>query len=140
MLDSPPIPSPRSTENLLPLAVESAVCGLIMMAWFAVSRRWDGGYDPTMYVLGLLAVVMPFGMGQSLLSLCNAWLGKESRRCRRVRHGLFRRCSDHLRQPVTIYDMAGGVCLLVGTADLVVFVSRFSWSAFMTGLAPYLGR
>lgn len=100
-------------------------CGSLidLLAWILVLHWWDGTTLTAWRIaLGILLLAAPFAIGGELLSKCRAWINDGSRRCERPRHGLLRRCADHRSQALTLYDVAGGLSILVGVVNVLILM------------------
>lgn len=93
------------------------------VAWMLVLHWWDGRVTLWGIVVGILLLAAPFLIGGELLSRCRAWINDGSRRCEQPRKGFLRRCSDHRSQALTLYDVAGGLSILVGVANILALMA-----------------
>lgn len=95
---------------------------LDLLLWQVLLSLWDGTYSPVGVVLGALLIALPFFVGLDLLSKCRAWLTDGTRRCEQPRKGFLHRCSDHQSQPLTIYDIAGALSILIGSVNILAWI------------------
>lgn len=77
----------------------------------------------TLWMITVVLVVAPFGIGWELLSKCRAWINDGTRRCEQPRKGFLHRCADHRSQALTSYDAAGALSLLIGCVNVLVLFS-----------------
>ena len=98
--------------------------GIDLLAWMLVLHWWDGTTLTAWGIaLGTLLLAAPFVIGGELLSKCRAWINDGSRRCEQPRHGFLRRCADHRSQALTLYDVAGGLSILLGVLNVLVLMN-----------------
>lgn len=94
-----------------------------LLAWMALLHWWNGTVTLWGIVLGTLLLAGPFLIGAELLSKCRAWINDGSRRCEQPRQGFLRRCADHRAQALTLYDVAGGLSILIGVVNVLALMT-----------------
>lgn len=94
-----------------------------LLAWMALLHWWNGTVTLWGIVLGTLLLAGPFLTGAELLSKCRAWINDGSRRCEQPRQGFLRRCADHRAQALTLYDVAGGLSILIGVVNVLALMT-----------------
>ena len=97
--------------------------GIDLLAWLLALKWWDGTLTVGVILAGVVLVAVPFLIGGELLSKCRAWINDGSRRCEQPRHGFLRRCADHRSQALTLYDVAGGLSILLGVLNVLVLMN-----------------
>lgn len=134
---SPPGYQPQSgTVSASPTGAGSAAAGrrvdrapqlgaggsiLDLLVFMVVLHRWESFWTISTAMLVLL-LMLPFLIGLDLLSKCRAWINDRSRRCEQPRKGFLHRCVDHRSQPLTMYDVAGVLSILIGVVNVLVLI------------------
>ncbi|MFQ2879828.1 hypothetical protein ACX9NJ_28040 [Mycobacterium sp. ML2] len=93
-----------------------------LLAWLIVLHWWDGTFTLWAIVLGIVLLMTPFAIGWELLSKCRSWINDGSRRCEQPRNGFLTRCSDHRSQALTLFDVAGGLSILIGAVNVIALM------------------